>query len=82
MVRTVLENKVNLKFVSHTPGASNEQGKNDSDTETQTLDSIMENHEKAAIGNALKKCRTTKEAAEMLGISQSQLMRKKKKYNL
>lgn len=82
MVRTLLENKVNLKFASHTLGASNEQGKNDSDTETQTLDSIMENHEKAAIGNALEKCRTTKEAAEMLGISQSQLMRKKKKYNL
>lgn len=46
------------------------------------LDDIMAQHEKALIQDALQKCRTTRNAATALGISQSQLMRKKKKYNL
>lgn len=46
------------------------------------MDKIMEKHEKAIIKEALQKGRTTREAAAILGISQSQLMRKKKKYGL
>lgn len=46
------------------------------------LDAIMEQHEKVLINDALLKCSTTREAAKLLKISQSQLMRKKRKYNL
>ncbi len=47
-----------------------------------TLNNIMENHEKAIIEEVLQNEGTTRKAAEVLGISQSQLMRKKAKYNL
>ncbi|MBN7773948.1 sigma-54 interaction domain-containing protein [Clostridium aminobutyricum] len=46
------------------------------------LDEMMEMHEKAIIEETLLKAKTTRKAADILGISQSQLMRKKKKYNL
>lgn len=51
-------------------------------TDQSALDSIMGKHERAVIQEALQKYGTTRNAAEALGISQSQLMRKKKKYNL
>lgn len=50
--------------------------------DSSPLDSIMGQHEKAIIADALRKGRTTRNAAAILGISQSQLMRKKKRYNL
>lgn len=50
--------------------------------ESLGLDDIMEQHEKALISDALAKTKTTRAAAELLRISQSQLMRKKKKYSL
>jgi transcriptional regulator with PAS, ATPase and Fis domain len=46
------------------------------------LDEMLEKHEKAIIEEALNKEQTTRKAAETLGISQSQFMRKKKKYDL
>lgn len=46
------------------------------------LEEMIEMHEKAIIEEILKKEKTTRRAAGALGISQSQFMRKKKKYNL
>lgn len=46
------------------------------------LSIIMDNHEKAIIEEALKREGSTRKAAKSLGISQSQLMRKKSKYDL
>lgn len=51
-------------------------------SESFGLDAIIEQHEKVLIKDALMKCSTTREAAKLLKISQSQLMRKKRKYNL
>lgn len=48
----------------------------------ETLTEIMGCHERALIEDALKRYKVTRKAAEALGISQSQLMRKKKKYGL
>ncbi|MDR2295397.1 MAG: sigma 54-interacting transcriptional regulator [Clostridiales Family XIII bacterium] len=39
-------------------------------------------YERALIEDALKRCKSTRKAAARLGISQSQLMRKKRKYNI
>lgn len=47
-----------------------------------TLEEAIGNHEKAIIVDALKRYGTTRKAAEALNISQSQLMRKKKKYEI
>ncbi len=47
-----------------------------------TLNAILDNHEKAIIEEVLHNEGTTRKAAQVLGISQSQLMRKKAKYNL
>lgn len=46
------------------------------------LDDLIEKHEQAIIRDALIRYKTTRKAAEALGISQSQMMRKKKKYKL
>lgn len=46
------------------------------------LESIMAQHERTIIDDTLKREGTTRKAAEALGISQSQLMRKKSKYGL
>jgi transcriptional regulator with PAS, ATPase and Fis domain len=46
------------------------------------LDYIMMNYERKFIEDALKKWKNTRKAAAHLGISQSQLMRKKQKYNI
>ena len=46
------------------------------------LDNIMMNYERKFIEDALKKWKNTRKAAAYLGISQSQLMRKKQKYNI
>ncbi|MDY2960278.1 MAG: sigma 54-interacting transcriptional regulator [Hornefia sp.] len=47
-----------------------------------TLEEAIGNHEKAIIEDALKRYGTTRKAADALDISQSQLMRKKKKYDI
>lgn len=47
-----------------------------------SLDHVLEKYEKATIEESLKREGTTRKAAEALGISQSQLMRKKSKYKL
>lgn len=46
------------------------------------LETIMGAHEKVIIEEALKREKNTRKAAEALGISQSQLMRKKQKYKI
>lgn len=51
-------------------------------TKNMTLNTILDNHEKAIIEEVLRNEGTTRKAANALGISQSQLMRKKAKYNL
>jgi len=48
----------------------------------ENLKNYMENHEKTIIQNSLEEYKTTRRAAEFLGITQAQLMRKKKKYSL
>ncbi len=50
--------------------------------ESLDLNHVIEKHEKALIEEALRKEGTTRKAAKILGISQSQLMRKKNKYGL
>lgn len=50
--------------------------------ENHNLEAIMNSQEKIVIEEALKREKTTRRAAEALGISQSQLMRKKQKYKI
>lgn len=51
-------------------------------SDNMNFKNIMENHEKALIEDVLEKEGTTRKAAVALGISQSQLMRKKAKYKI
>jgi transcriptional regulator with PAS, ATPase and Fis domain len=51
-------------------------------TMEENLKDIMANHEKSIIKKSLEEYKTTRKAAESLGITQAQLMRKKKKYSL
>ncbi|MDR1573511.1 MAG: sigma 54-interacting transcriptional regulator [Clostridiales Family XIII bacterium] len=46
------------------------------------LTRVMMQYERRLIENALARCKSTRKAAAHLGISQSQLMRKKQKYNI
>jgi DNA-binding NtrC family response regulator len=46
------------------------------------LEHIMMHYERKFIEDALKRWKNTRKAAAHLGISQSQLMRKKQKYNI
>lgn len=49
---------------------------------TIDLDKVMESQEKKLVEYALEKLGTTRKAADALGINQTKLMRKKRKYNL
>jgi transcriptional regulator with PAS, ATPase and Fis domain len=46
------------------------------------LTRVMMQYERKLIESALEQCKSTRKAAAQLGISQSQLMRKKQKYNI
>jgi DNA-binding NtrC family response regulator len=54
----------------------------ESGEEIDGLARSMMQYERKLIENALKRCKSTRKAAAHLGISQSQLMRKKQKYNI
>ena len=47
-----------------------------------SLDAMVDNFEKNIIRHALEKYGSTRKAAKAIGISQTQLVRKKKKYEL
>jgi transcriptional regulator with PAS, ATPase and Fis domain len=53
-----------------------------SDKEDRGLTGTMTHYERKLIEDALKRWKSTRKAAAHLGISQSQLMRKKQKYNI
>ena len=54
----------------------------DEDTEGVSLDTMVENFEKNIIRHALEKYGSTRKAANAIGISQTQLVRKKNKYGI
>ena len=83
MVRELFERGIKPGLAPSKPHASSKVNQiRTHESETRTLDKIMESHEKVIIGDVLQRAKTTKQAANILGISQSQLMRKKKKYDL